>query len=290
MKKHAFLIMAHNQYPLLAKLVSLLDDERADIYLHIDKRSKKPEGLSVQRSKLYFIKSKKIYWGGYSQIDCELRLLKAALPQKYEYYHLLSGSDLPLKTNDELNAFFDEHKGENFISFDPRFVPNGAEVDNKLRYYRFWQDGGKRNVKRICNKLSLALQRALRVNHLKKIKLPIRKGANWFSITHDLAAHVLANESTVKKYFRYAYCPDEMFLHTLATSSPFCDSVVNDALRYTDWSGEAEGHPKTLTGEDYEKFMGSGAFFARKFSLTADSEVVERVCAQVKRENEGGKA
>ncbi len=37
MKKHAFLIMAHNQYPLLEKLVDLLDDERADIYLHIDK-------------------------------------------------------------------------------------------------------------------------------------------------------------------------------------------------------------------------------------------------------------
>lgn len=36
--KHAFLIIAHNEYPVLEVLLSMLDDERNDIYLHIDKR------------------------------------------------------------------------------------------------------------------------------------------------------------------------------------------------------------------------------------------------------------
>lgn len=36
--KHAFLIIAHNEYPILEVLLSMLDDERNDIYLHIDKR------------------------------------------------------------------------------------------------------------------------------------------------------------------------------------------------------------------------------------------------------------
>lgn len=35
--KHAFLIIAHNEYPVLEVLLSMLDDERNDIYLHIDK-------------------------------------------------------------------------------------------------------------------------------------------------------------------------------------------------------------------------------------------------------------
>ena len=35
MKKHAFLIMAHNQFDLLEMLIKLLDDPRNDIYLHI---------------------------------------------------------------------------------------------------------------------------------------------------------------------------------------------------------------------------------------------------------------
>lgn len=33
--KHAFLIIAHNEYPILEVLLSMLDDERNDIYLHI---------------------------------------------------------------------------------------------------------------------------------------------------------------------------------------------------------------------------------------------------------------
>ena len=37
--KHAFLIIAHNEYPVLEVLLSMLDDERNDIYLHIDKRT-----------------------------------------------------------------------------------------------------------------------------------------------------------------------------------------------------------------------------------------------------------
>ena len=31
--KHAFLIIAHNEYPILEVLLSMLDDERNDIYL-----------------------------------------------------------------------------------------------------------------------------------------------------------------------------------------------------------------------------------------------------------------
>ena len=37
MKKHAYLIMAHNNPYILKKLLNLIDDKRNDIYLHIDK-------------------------------------------------------------------------------------------------------------------------------------------------------------------------------------------------------------------------------------------------------------
>ena len=36
-KKHAYLIMAHNNFYILEKLLHLLDDPRNDIYVHIDK-------------------------------------------------------------------------------------------------------------------------------------------------------------------------------------------------------------------------------------------------------------
>ena len=40
MGKHAYLIMAHNEFYILEKLLKLIDDERNDIYLHIDKKAK----------------------------------------------------------------------------------------------------------------------------------------------------------------------------------------------------------------------------------------------------------
>ena len=39
MKKHAYLIMAHNEFEILKILLHLLDDERNDIYLHIDSKA-----------------------------------------------------------------------------------------------------------------------------------------------------------------------------------------------------------------------------------------------------------
>ena len=38
--RHAFLILAHNEFQILKILLSMLDDGRNDIYLHIDKKGK----------------------------------------------------------------------------------------------------------------------------------------------------------------------------------------------------------------------------------------------------------
>lgn len=36
-EKHAYLIMAHHELKLLKVLITLLDDVRNDIYLHVDR-------------------------------------------------------------------------------------------------------------------------------------------------------------------------------------------------------------------------------------------------------------
>ena len=51
--RHAYLIMAHNEWELLNTLLSLIDDSRNDIFLHIDKKVKKmPEIYHPKYSKL----------------------------------------------------------------------------------------------------------------------------------------------------------------------------------------------------------------------------------------------
>ena len=38
-KKHAYLIMAHNDFQILIEILKELDHERNDIFLHIDKKT-----------------------------------------------------------------------------------------------------------------------------------------------------------------------------------------------------------------------------------------------------------
>lgn len=121
MNKHAYLIIAHNNFYILKKLIALIDDERNDIYIHIDKKTKnfkKDDFMNIcKKSQVYFIKRISVYWGDYSQVQCELNLLKAAIKGNYQYYHLISGVDLPIKSQDYIHDFFDINNNIEYVRF-----------------------------------------------------------------------------------------------------------------------------------------------------------------------------
>ena len=144
MSRHAYLIMAHNHFDFLKELLACLDDSRNDIYLHIDKKAGPfdKSGFSdiVKKSRLYFTERLDVHWGGYSQIACELLLLKSAVsrhPQGvYTYYHLLSGADLPLKSQNEIHTFFERHAGKEFLAFDPQVSQKTRERVSLWHFFR----------------------------------------------------------------------------------------------------------------------------------------------------------
>ena len=119
--KHAYLILAHCRPRQLRTLISLLDDPRNDIYIHIDRKApfgaKALEGCCVH-SRVHFIEPRiSVHWGGVSVMRAELALLKAAVPGHYAFYHLLSGQDLPIKSQKEMFAFFDARPDREFLNY-----------------------------------------------------------------------------------------------------------------------------------------------------------------------------
>ena len=119
---HAYLIIAHDQFDLLESLLKCIDDERNDIYIHIDSHSKLDISRIqsvLQNSRVEFVPRIHIRWGGFDMVRCEYELLEAAFEsgREYDYVHLISGADLPLKNQDEIHRYFDEHKGEEFVHF-----------------------------------------------------------------------------------------------------------------------------------------------------------------------------
>ena len=134
--RHAYLIIAHNEFELLQILVSALDASWADIYVHIDKKCKSLPVLHTEHSRLDVFSEVDVRWGDYSQIECEYALFERASSKgRYDYYHILSGVDLPIKSNQYIYDFFEANKGKEFIDAYPF---ERAEVERKVCYYHIF--------------------------------------------------------------------------------------------------------------------------------------------------------
>lgn len=287
--KHAYMIIAHNNWGQLKKLLMLIDDKRNDIYIHIDKKSKlSPNELQdissvVKKSKLIWTKRVKVQWGGYSQIISELVLLKEAVKSPHSYYHLISGVDLPIKTKDEIYSFFESQPKREYINFQLN-IPEKFWIDQRIREYHFFQDIIGRNEKGIIGKIKkledtlLEKQRKMKVDRVKG-KIRIHKGANWFSITHEMAVYVLSREKEIKKLFNYGLTVDELFLQTIAMDSPYKDRIDHDYKREIDWM---RGFPYTWKINDLDELMNSKALWARKFDEKVDNDIIEAIFTRLK--------
>ena len=192
--KHAFLIMAHDNLPLLSRLVGRLDDPNSNIYIHVDKKSQQlvhaedELKMQVKHSKVVFIPRIKVTWGGYSQIQCELNL-RNSVKDKNEYYHFLSGHDYPLTDMRSFLEFFESNRGMEFIGFSrPGFA---QEEKQRHSVYYFFQDMAGRDKNRILwwvNKGLVKVQLLAKIDWTEKYDdLQFEIGSNWVSITQPFA-------------------------------------------------------------------------------------------------------
>lgn len=280
--KHAYMIMVHNEWRIFKLVMEMLDDERNDLYIHVDlkvKESDIPYDICnvTKKSKVYMIRRMNVTWGGDSLIECGLRLFETAAAGHYDYYHFISGVDMPLMTTDEMFEFVNLHKGKNYFSMEGKCDETCLD---RIRYYYFFQNKigkGLDNSTIIFQKLrgwALKIQKLLHFSRLKKTDLKFYKGEMWFSITDEMMQYIVSQRDLIMKTFSKGWCSDEMCWMTIAMNSPWADSVVNSCMRYIDWE---LGDPYIFQKQDYERIMASGKFFARKFSDSVDSEIVDLI-------------
>lgn len=280
MKKHAYLIMAHNEWGILEKILKCLDHENVDFYIHIDKKAKDFDfnyfSNVCNKSNITFTNRINVIWGSDSQIKCELLLLKEATKHNYDYYHLISGMDMPLKSIEDINLFF-ESTSKDYIKNN---VENNDDYLKGIRQRYFLQQhigrGKKKKeiVFKVFQRALVVIQRIFKVDRVKKSGLKYFKGDQWFSITDKMAKYIIKNEKIIKKYFYNCYLGDEIVIATIAYNSPYKENIENDSLRYIDWS---RGQPYTFTSNEYGELMNCNKLFARKFSYKVDKEVIEKI-------------
>lgn len=280
--KDAYLILAHKADYTFNTLIQLLDNKNNDIYIHMDKKNKtfNKENLikKIKNSNVYFVKRVKCNWGGFSLVKAELNLLKEATKNNYRYYHLISGQDLPLKTQDEIYDFFKKNKGKEFIGFQEEKF----NFERRVKYYYPFQEIlGRNSTRKFYGKLLTKLIHKFQdiFNLYRNMNINFQKGSQWVSITNEFAKYVISKENEIKKIFKNTFCSDEIVFQTLFINSKFKNNLYsaeynnqkNTIKRYIDWN---RGKPYTWKKEDFEELIKSEALFARKFDETIDKEII----------------
>ena len=287
--KHAYLIIAHHEPLVLSTLLHALDDSRNDIFLHIDQRA---DNLRRQMADLHTAHAGliilphplKVYWGDISQVKAEFMLLEAAVQkEEYAYYHLLSGVDLPLKSQDYIHRFFQQHAGLEFVGFW-QSAAQRRELDKRVSRYFFFtkalrpKDTLRHVLATPLGNILLIGQKLLGIRRKKEVEF--KKGPQWFSISHAFCLYLLSQKAWVLKRFAHTLCPDELFVQSVLWNSPFRAQIYNETdtdrgcMRLIDWE---RGAPYTWQATDFKELTLSDKLFARKFS-SARPDLLERIC------------
>lgn len=281
--KHAYLILAHNDYSMLQQLLICLDHERNDIYIHIDRKATfDGNSLNTVKSSLFVLSSRiDARWGDISLVEVEFLLFEESSKHgPYAYYHLLSGMDLPIKSQDFIHHFCDSHQGTEFIGY----ALNVSDEELSWRtqhYFLFSRCFKTKNIlKKIVRFLFIKFQDFI---GYKRHSIVIKKGSQWCSMTHDFITYLLQNRKMVFHLFNHTYCPDELFIQTLCWNSEFRQHLYTLSeefagnKRYIKWDN---GELLTLQIEDVNKMFYSEKWFARKFT-SENQYVVEAVLKNI---------
>ena len=231
--------------------------------------------MKTESARLFMLGQRvNVNWAGYSMVQAEFILFRKAFANgPYAYYHLISGADLPIKSQDYIHAECERLQGTEFVAFAPA---TKAEVDYRVQHwFLFPEDFRSKNlVKKGLRYLFLAAQDLLRT---RRTDITVKKGSQWCSLTQGFVSYLIAQESQVRNLFTHTFCPDELFIQTVISNSPFADKVktapseFDGNMRYIKWK---DGELFPIVKDDLADLRQSDKWFARKFS-SQDKSLLE---------------
>jgi hypothetical protein len=258
----AYLILAHQHPEQVARLVDQLRSPAADMFLHIDAKTDIAPFLGVAGSDVHFTaKRVPVYWADYSQVSAILLLIEAVLAasRRYDYLVLLSGSDYPLRSTVEIENFFKENNGLEFIDSVAIPSPLRAKPLSRLTQYQRrpglagWLVGASRRVLVELGIVSRERDYKTRLGGLAPYG-----GGTWWALTREACDYVLKfaiRNPKFMKFFENTSSPDEMVFQTILENSPF-RSNIRRGISYVDWS-QGGSSPATITERHVARFRAN---------------------------------
>lgn len=304
----SYLILAHSNPAQVKRLIEKLNTDNVRFFIHIDANVDiEPfrEQTSGHSNVEFVVKRINVEWGAFSVLEAyleSLRFIYHSAPDSYVIH--LSGQDYPIKSNQYIQTYIDQHCDNIFL-------------DHFALPYSYWAgNGGLDRIfnhsyivgvrKRVSIKpLSLSWKNIEAIfsvmvhrprivpvciyNFFRKRKPPIEcinhyGGEFWISMPMSVAIQILDQidkNKNIEKYYRLVGHADEVLLHTmLLNNKELASSVINNCLKHIDWSKKRNESPLTFTIEDKSDIENivinmPDKLFARKFG--SDSEIIDYI-------------
>ena len=269
--------MAYKDPQQIERLINKLSYKDIDFYIHLDKKINILPFMYLQDiPRVRFTKNRFIVnWGGYSFVNAVLEGVREilAFETTYDFINVMSAQEYPIKPASYIYDFFSDHKEYSFLSYEEF----GSE---------WWIQGIERVEKYSLTDFNFVGKHYLQsvINYLmpkRKFPLPYTLFgggcSTWWTLNKSCAEYVidfLDKNERVKSFSRFIWAPDEIMIPTIIMNSPFKNKVINNNLRYIDWSLGGT-NPKILTVEDFDKLKESDKLIARKFDIKVDTAILD---------------
>jgi hypothetical protein len=290
-----YCVLVHKNPSQIKELISLLQDDHSLFFIHLDKKINLNSYKELLNQKNCFFVKKRVAcsWGKYSLVQATLNAMKEVhdlINANYSgaKYHfiMLSGEDLPLTTNQQIQEYLSSNTETSFINYW------------ELPYEKWWQGG----LFRLENlylfeykkhpKWNYWLNRAIKklqfnfllpLNQFKKrfSGFKIYGSSQWMLLNQDLVAFVLKESCDNPKFnsiFKYVLAPDELYFATLILNYDKQKQFkINNVTSHLVCFNGADPSPKYLQIEDIEKNDNENLLFARKFDPSLNQNAIEFV-------------
>ena len=272
----AHLVITYTNPLQTERMIRHMQHPDFDFYIHVDKKLDiAPHLFLATIPNVYLIHDRvNVVWAGYKTVEATIRSVKEIFGtgRNYEYIHLMSGQDYPIKTAAYIHDFFVANKGKEFLQFE-HFDQWADEAYPRIREYHLtnYNFPGRYYFQWMMNKLL----------PVRKSPLPMEYyGSSMFwALTSNCLRYIvdlLDKNARFRRFMQFTWGSDEFIFQTLVLNSSFKANVVNDNLLFLDRDKGAP-HPNILTHSHLESLIDSEKLFARKFDLEKDARVLDSI-------------
>lgn len=282
--KIAYIILCHKSPNQINGLISSLNRNDSDFYIHIDKKSDIKKQINKADNIKVLDDSKRvdIKWGQSSMVEATFNAIETIIgsKNKYDYVWLISGQDFPIKSRGYIIEYLERNKGANFIEVIKNPNTHKRYLKRTSLYYPKWIVNNKTWIK-VLKRIYIEITGGYNRNFIKRKNstgMEFYFGSQWWAFTYDFIKYVFDfyKENPEKiRYFENTIIPDESLFQTIIMNSQYKDTVM-DYLTYVNWESNKR-NPKTLSINDIDELRSSKYLLARKFDEEVDKDILNYV-------------